>query len=74
MDNVTDSCNMWISSLAAEGKIIAGRVEAREDENPTIDLLQGKIKFHVFLTCTIPAQEIEFVLEYDPDKLANIFA
>lgn len=74
VDNVTDSCNMWISSLAAEGKIIAGRVEAREDENPTIDLLQGKIKFHVFLTCTIPAQEIEFVLEYDPDKLANIFA
>lgn len=74
VDNVTDSCNMWISSLAAEGKIIAGRVEAREDENPTIDLLQGKIKFHVFLTCTIPAQELEFVLEYDPDKLANIFA
>ena len=35
---------------------------------------KGKIKFHVFLTCTIPAQEIEFVLEYDPDKLANIFA
>lgn len=74
VDNVVDSCNMWLSSLAAEGKIIAGRVEAREDENPIIDLLQGKIKFHVFLTCTIPAQEIEFVLEYDPDKLANIFA
>lgn len=74
IDNIVDSCNMWLNALAAENKIIAGRIECREEENPTIRLMAGQLKFHIYLTCPIPAQEIEFVLEYDVNKLAEIFA
>ena len=34
-------------------------------ENPLTDLMAGKITLHVYLTPPSPAQEIDFVLEYD---------
>lgn len=74
LDNIVDSCNMWMNSLVAENKLLAGRVECHEDENSTIDLMAGRLKFHVYLTSPIPAREIEFVLEYDVNRLADIFA
>lgn len=37
-----------------------------EDENPTTNLMGGIVKLHVYVTPPSPAQEIDFVLEYDP--------
>ncbi len=67
IDNVIDSTNMWLNGLYAEEKILGGRVEFLDDENTTISLMAGTMTFHVYLTPPNPAQEIEFVLEYDPD-------
>lgn len=65
IDCVIDSVNIWLNGLTAEDRLLGGRVEFREEENPLTSLMAGKIKFHVFLTPPSPAEEIEFVLEYD---------
>jgi hypothetical protein len=35
--------------------------------------MDGKIKFHVYITPPSPAREIDFILEYDPDYLETLF-
>ena len=44
-----------------------------EAENPTTDLLNGKITFHQYLTPYVPAEDIENILEFDPDALSKLF-
>lgn len=66
IDTILDSVNIWMGGLRGSGYLLGGRVEMLEDENPTANLMQGIIKLHVFVTPPSPAQEIDFVLEYDP--------
>jgi phage tail sheath protein FI len=42
-----------------------------ESENPLTSLMAGKIKLHVYMTPPSPAQEIDFVLEYDADYVTS---
>ena len=65
IDTVVDSLNIWLNGITSEEKILGGRVEFNEDENPTTSLMSGKAIFHIFLTPPSPAKELEFVLEYD---------
>jgi phage tail sheath protein FI len=65
IDSVIDSVNIWLNGLTAEEKLLGGRCEFLADENPTTDLMAGKVTFHLFITPPSPAKEIEFVLEYD---------
>ena len=58
---IVDSANVWLNGLTARGFILGGRVEFREDENPTTDLMDGIIRFHVFFTPPSPAREIDFI-------------
>lgn len=74
INTMVDSANIWLNSLTAAGALLGGRVEFRQDENSTTDLMDGKIKFHVYLTPPSPAREITFVQEYDPDYIATLFA
>lgn len=60
-----DSCNIWLNGLVADEKLLGARVELREDENSEENIVAGIMKFHVFITPHTPAQEIDFVLEYD---------
>ncbi|MFR8333715.1 MAG: hypothetical protein ACLU9S_16220 [Oscillospiraceae bacterium] len=39
-----------------------------EDENTTTDLLNGKITFHQYITPFTPAEDIEDIIEFDPDR------
>lgn len=64
-DTVLDTCNIWLNGLVGGGYLLGARVEFREDENPQADLMNGIVKFHLYLTPPTPAQEIDFVLEYD---------
>lgn len=70
---IVDSANVWLNGLMARGFILGGRVEFREDENPTTDLMDGILRFHVFFTPPSPARDIEFIQEYDPDYLSTLF-
>ena len=41
-----------------------------EDENTAADLLDGKITFHQYITPFTPAEDIEDIIEFDPDALS----
>ena len=70
---IVDSANIWLNGLTAKGALLGGRVEFREDENTTTDLMDGIIYFHVYITPPSPAREIHFVQEYDPQYISTLF-
>lgn len=70
IDSIVDSLNIWLNGLTSEEKLLGGRVEFREEENNIVSLMAGKAVFHIFMTPPSPAQEIEFVLEYDTDYVS----
>lgn len=72
IEGIMQGINQWLNGLMSEGKIIGGRVELPEDENSDTDLANGKIRFRVYLTPPSPAQELEFLLEYDASYLSGI--
>lgn len=74
IETVVDSANIWLNGLTAKGALLGGRVEYREDENTTTDVMDGKIRFHVYITPPAPARDIEFIQEYDPDYISALFA
>jgi phage tail sheath protein FI len=74
IDTIVDSINLWLNGLAARQYIIGGRVEFLADENPAQDLMDGIIRFHVYITPASPAREIDFTLEYDLTYLEQLFA
>lgn len=74
IEAVTDSLNIWLNGLTATGALLGGRVEFRASENPVTDLMAGKVTFHLFITPPGPAQEINFLLEYDTSYLAALVA
>lgn len=73
IQTVMDSENIRLNGLAAQGCILGGRVEFRDDENPVSNLMDGIIKFHTYITPCAPAREIENVLEYDPAYFETLF-
>jgi hypothetical protein len=73
-ETILDTCNIWINGLVGSGYLLGGRVELNEAENPTTNLMAGIIKLHVYLTPPSPAQEIDFVLEYDADYVTEVFS
>lgn len=73
VQSVVDSCNIWLNGLAARQYTLGGRVEFLESENPLTDLMSGIYRFHVYVTPPTPAQEIDFILEYDPQYLQTLF-
>jgi len=73
IETVVDSLNIRLNGLAAREYILGGRVEFRPEENPTTDLIDGIITFHVFMTPPAPAREMKFLLEFDPTYVATMF-
>lgn len=64
---------MRLNGLKAMEYILGGKVEFRENENPTTDLMDGILKFHVYVTPPSPAKEIHFTLEYQPKYWKELF-
>ncbi len=74
IETVVDSVNIWLNGLTARGALLGGRVEFQADENPVTDLLNGIVRFHVYLTPPVPAEDLEFTLEFDVSYLETLFA
>lgn len=70
---ITDSINIWLNGLQAVGKIVGGRVEFREEDNPAVALIDGKIKFKIYFSPALPAEDIAFELEIDTNYYKNLF-
>lgn len=73
IDAVVDSENVRGHSFVSRGACARYEIEFNEDENPTTDLLNGKLVFHQYLTPYPPAEDIENILEFDPDALSTLF-
>lgn len=65
IDAILQGINSWLNSLSAEGRILGGSVVMEEAENPTTALMEGKVKYHIYMTPPSPMKKMEFVLEYD---------
>lgn len=71
LDTITDTVNIWLNGLVGSGYLLGARVEISDDENPVTQLMAGIIKIHVYMTPPSPAQEIDFVLEYDSSYVTS---
>ena len=71
LDNIQDTCNIWLNGLVSQEYLLGARVELKAEENPVTSLLAGVISFHIYLTPPVPAQEIHFALEFDVDYLTS---
>lgn len=74
LQSIKDTFNIYLNGLTNAEKILGGRIELLEEENPETSLLAGKVKFHVYLGVPIPNQEIEAVFEMDTTYLQTLFA
>lgn len=67
VDSILDTVNIWINGLVGAGRLLGGRAEYISEENPTADRMAGIMRIHNYITPPSPAQEIDFILEYDVD-------
>jgi len=65
LDTIKDTVNIWLSGLVGNEYLLGARVAIIDSENPLTSLMAGIIKIHIYITPPSPAQEIDFVLEYD---------
>ena len=72
IDSVLDTANIWINGLVGKGYLCGGRFELLESENPLTDIMAGKIKVHCYIAPPSPAQEIDFVVEYDVNYIQSL--
>ena len=73
IEAIVDSENVRGHSFVARDICARYEITFNEAENPTTDLLNGKITFHQYLTPYVPAEDIENILEFDPDALSKLF-
>ena len=66
IDNIVTSVNMRLDGLTSAGALNGGRVEWFAEENPLTNIIDGIVKFHVFMCPPTPAETIEFWVEFDP--------
>ena len=71
IENVVNSENIRGNSFGARGYVAGASVEFRDLDNPATDLLNGIIRFKVNLAPYVPAENIEFKLEFDTNALTS---
>lgn len=71
IETIVDTENIRGASYVADGKCARAEIEFIESENPVTDLIDGKLRFHQYLTPYPPAEDILNVLEFDPNALTT---
>lgn len=69
IESVVDNENLKSNALQAQGKIASAKIEYRVEDNPTTQVLSGKIQFLQKIAIYTPAESIVNVLEFDPNAL-----
>lgn len=70
---ILNSYNVRLNGLSARQFILGGRIEFKNTENPTTDLLNGILRFHIYMTPPPPAEQIWGIFEFDPDYFDALF-
>ena len=71
---VESSVQQFLNGLAASECILGGTVTFAEEDNPLIELIAGNLKFHLDVTFVVPAQCIQFEIEFDPTAYQSLFS
>ena len=71
IENIVDSENIRGNSFVARGYVAGATVEFNEADNPATDLLNGTIRFKVNIAPYVPAENINFILEFDTNALTS---
>lgn len=70
---ITRNINQWLDGLTAAGKLYGGRVEFTQEENPEIEMINGKFTWHIYIGAVNPLESAHFILEYDANYQKAIF-
>lgn len=71
IESIVDSENIRCAAYAPD-KWAGASIEYRKEDNPTTDILAGKMTFRQKIAPYTPAQEIDNTLSYDTDLLASV--
>lgn len=74
IEAVETSVQQYINGMAASNYILGGSVSFDEGSNPLTDLIAGNIKFDLSIGFAVPAQAIEFSIEFDPSYFETLFS
>ena len=69
IESICDSENIRINSYVAAGKMAGGRIEYNEEENRVENILSGRVIFRIYMAAFTPAEDILFILKFDPSLL-----
>ena len=71
-ESIIDELNYWLNGLVNSEHLLGARCEMKEEENPRADLMAGIVRVHIYMTPPSPAQEVDFLLEYDADYVSSV--
>ena len=74
IEAIVDSENVRGAAFVARDICARYEISFLEEENPTTDLINGKLTFHQYITPYTPAEDIEDVIEFDPEALTTALA
>ena len=69
IEAICDAENIALNSYVAAGKLAGGRVEFNEEENRVENILTGQVVFRIYIAAFTPAEDLVFILKYDPALL-----
>lgn len=73
IDSVVNSLQLWLDGLSNQEALLGARIEFRQDENPTTELLNGHYTFHIYLAVPTPAEWLDFRIEYWIPYIQNLW-
>ena len=73
VDSVLDSVQTWLNGLTKRGAILGGEIAFLEEDNPTTELEQGNMLFRMSVGFAVPAQKIQFTVQFNPDYFSSLF-
>lgn len=73
IESVEVTAQLFVNQLVAAGALLGGAVQFLASDNPEAQLLAGEFVWRAYLGGVIPAQDIQFMLEFDTAFLSTLF-
>jgi phage tail sheath protein FI len=74
IDAIVNSLQLWLDGLTNSQALVGARLEFRQDENPTTEILNGHYTFHIYIASPTPAEWLDFRIEYWVPYIQNLWA
>ena len=74
IDAIVNSFNSYLNGLIHDGKLCGGSVQYIPDNNPTANLIAGKIRLDLEMASPVPAQQIDLHEKFNVDIMTVALA